>query len=189
MEFFGHLWLPIVVAAVIVFITSAVIWMAMPWHKTEFGQFPDEAGVLAALKKSNPPAGTYVIPYMGPDLRKDKAAMAAHMQKVAEGPAGMMHVFPRGRMGMNKMMVQSVIYYLVVNIFLAYIGWHTIGMHPTYLQVFRVIGTVAFMSYFFATVSECIWFGRPWKSQWLQIIDALLMGCMTAGTFGWLWPR
>ena len=189
MEFIGQLWLPIVVAAVIVFITSAVIWMAMPWHKKEFEPFADEAGVLAALKKANPAPGQYLIPFMSAEMRKDKAAMEANQKKIMEGPAGIMYVFPKGRLGMGKMMVQSVIYYLIVNIFLGYIGWHTIGGHPTYLQVFRVIGTVAFMSYFFATVSECIWFGRPWKAQWLQVIDALLMGCMTAGTFGWLWPR
>ena len=89
MEFLAHLWLPIIVGAVIVFITSAVIWMMMPWHKNEFAQFPDEAGLMAALKKSNPPHGTYVIPWMSEEQRKDKAAMEAHMKRVAEGPAGM----------------------------------------------------------------------------------------------------
>jgi hypothetical protein len=189
MEFVGHLWLPIVVAAVIVFITSAVIWMAMPWHKKEFDHFPDEDGLIAFLRKGNLGAGMYLYPFMSHEMQKDKAVMEAHRKKVAEGPAGIMYVFPKGRLGMNRMMVQSIVFYLVVNFFLAYIGYHTIIGHATYLQVFRVIGTVAFMTYFFGTVPWCIWFGHPWKTQWLQIIDALLMAGMTAGTFGWLWPK
>ncbi|MFI5206706.1 MAG: hypothetical protein ACHQU8_04415 [Gemmatimonadales bacterium] len=189
MEFVGQLWLPIVVAAVIVFITSAVIWMAMPWHKTEFEPLPDEDGLMAVLRKGNVGAGMYLFPFMSGEMRKDKAKMEAHMKKWAEGPAGTVNVVPRGPMSMGKMMAQSIVFYLIVNIFLAYIGAHTVVGHATYLQVFRVIGTVAFMTYFFGTVPWCIWFGHPWKTQWLQIIDALLMACMTAGTFGWLWPR
>jgi hypothetical protein len=189
MEFIGHLWMPIVVATVVMFITSAVIWMVLPHHKHEFDPIPDEDGLMGLLRKGNVAAGRYLFPFMSSELRKDKTKMEAHMKKWAEGPAGVVFVVPKGSMSMGKMMGQSIVFYLIVNVFLAYVGSHTFVGHPTYLQVYRVIGTVAFMSYFFATVPECIWFGRPWKTQWIQIVDALLYAGMTAGTFGWLWPR
>ncbi len=45
------------------------------------------------------------------------------------------------------------------------------------------------MAHFLGTIPESIWFGRPWKSVGLQLIDALLYALLTGGTFGWLWPR
>jgi len=43
------LWLPILVSAVVVFFVSAIIWMAMPWHKSDFSKTSDEEGARAAL--------------------------------------------------------------------------------------------------------------------------------------------
>src|SRR5882724_5497957 len=77
MEFIHHLWLPIVVAAVIVFIVSALIWTAMPWHKKEFEQLPDEDGVMAVLRKGNLSPGMYLFPFMTHEGRRDKAKMEA----------------------------------------------------------------------------------------------------------------
>ena len=54
------LWLPILVAAVVVFIAGAVIWMAMPWHKTDWSKTADEEAVRAALKSTSP--GMYTVP-------------------------------------------------------------------------------------------------------------------------------
>jgi hypothetical protein len=31
--------------------------------------------------------------------------------------------------------------------------------------------------------------GKPWSVAWKEVFDGLLYGCVTAGTFGWLWPR
>jgi hypothetical protein len=58
-----------------------------------------------------------------------------------------------------------------------------------YLQVFRVAGTVAFLAYSGAHVPGAIWFGRPLGSALKEVADGLLYGLLTAGAFGWLWPR
>jgi hypothetical protein len=189
MEFIGHLWMPIVVATIVMFITSAVIWMALPHRKKEFASLPDEDGLMAVLRKGNIRAGMYLFPFMSHAMQKDKTKMEAHMKKWAEGPAGIVTVVPKGPMSMGRMMGQSIVFYLIVNIFLAYLGSLTLVGHPTNREIFRVIGTVAFMTYFFGTVPWCIWFGHPWQKQWLQIIDALLYAAVTAGTFGLLWPK
>ena len=40
------LWQPILVSAVVVFIAGSVIWMAMPWHRTDWSMTEDEERVL-----------------------------------------------------------------------------------------------------------------------------------------------
>ena len=57
------------------------------------------------------------------------------------------------------------------------------------LAVFRITGTVAWLAYGAATVPDAIWFGRPWSAIGKNIFDALMYGLLTAGVFGWLWPR
>lgn len=42
------LWLPILVSAIFVFVVSAIIWMAIPWHKSDFNKTRGEEGVRAA---------------------------------------------------------------------------------------------------------------------------------------------
>jgi len=111
------------------------------------------------------------------------------MKKFAEGPAGMMYIFPRGPMNMGKMMGQQVLYFLFVSFMLAYVGHHAGLDHQPYLRVFQVIGAIAFLTYSVGSAPESIWFGRPWKTYLLASFDGLLYALITAGTFGWLWPR
>ena len=40
------LWLPILIAAVVVFLASSVIHMAIGWHNNEFSKLPDEDGIM-----------------------------------------------------------------------------------------------------------------------------------------------
>jgi Na+-transporting NADH:ubiquinone oxidoreductase subunit NqrB len=191
MEFFSHLWLPIVLATVAMFIASALLWTAGPHHKKEHGGVPDEDALIAVLRKANLQPGVYAFPFVAPEMRGDKAKAETWGKKWAEGPAGMLTIVPKGPMNMGKMMGQSIVFYLVVNIFLGALGAHAIRFdgHATFRHVYGIIGLATFMSYFFATTSLCIWFGRPWKSQWLQIVDGLIYAAATGAIFAWLWPR
>src|SRR5258708_31600314 len=113
MELLGHLWLAIVVAAVLVFIASAAIWMAGPHRKKEFEAFGDEAGVLAALRKSNPAAGAFLIPLLSHAMPKEKAAMGAHKEKGPGGPGRITVVFPKRPIGGRKEIGQLCVFLLV----------------------------------------------------------------------------
>ncbi len=57
----GSLWLPILLSAVLVFITSAIIHMVLKYHNRDFSRLPNEDAVRAALRGSNP--AQYVVPY------------------------------------------------------------------------------------------------------------------------------
>ena len=62
-------------------------------------------------------------------------------------------------------------------------------MKTHYLTVFRVVGSAAFMAYGLGAIPGAIWMGRPWSAVIKELVDAVIYALLTAGTFGWLWPR
>jgi hypothetical protein len=54
--------------------------------------------------------------------------------------------------------------------------------------VFRFAGTVAFAGYSLALWPQTIWYRRAWTTS-LVDGDGLIYALLTAGAFGWLWPR
>jgi hypothetical protein len=71
----------------------------------------------------------------------------------------------------------------------AYVASHALGPAPHYRAVFRIVGTVGFMSFGVGSIFNSIWYDRPWRAYVADLIDALLFGLVMAGVFGWLWPR
>ena len=47
------LWMPIVLSAVLVFVVSSIVWMALPHHKSDTAGLPDEAPVSDDLPFGN----------------------------------------------------------------------------------------------------------------------------------------
>jgi hypothetical protein len=179
------LWLPIVLSAVIVMVGSSVVWMVLKYENAEWKPVPAEDQLREDVRKLNLPApGQYVFPHMG---GKGDAALA--MKKMEEGPVGILLLRKPGRFSMGPPLVKAFIYYLVVSLFVAYVASLALASGTDYLRVFQVAGPCGFMAYGFALVPEAIWFGRTWKSTCKGLVSALIYGCLTAGTFGWLWPR
>ncbi len=179
----GALWLPILLAAVFVFIASSIIHMLLKYHNTEFKQLPNEEAVRAALRGA--PAGMYSTPYCADmkDLEKPDVK-----QKFQEGPVGMLVLKAPGPMSMGPALIQWFVFCIVVSLFAAYIGGRTLPPGTAYLQVFRITGTVAVIGYGLSEVAGSIWMGKPWSSTAKSLFDALIYGLVTGGTFGWRWP-
>lgn len=186
MDFVGQLWLPILAATAICFVASAVVWMAGPHHKKEWPPAPGQDALIKVLRDTGVQAGSYMFPHAD---RANKVEFEAAMKRWAEGPAGVLFIFPRGPMGMGKMLGQQLVYFLIVNVMLAYVGHHARLDGQPYLRVFQVIGAVGFMAHWLGSMPESIWFGRPWKNLWLQGVDGLLYALLSAGTFAAMWPR
>ena len=186
MDFIGQLWLPILLATVFCFMASAVFWMLAPHHKKDWKGAPSEDRLQAALRDGNAEAGAYMFPWVD---RANKEAAAEGMKKWEAGPSGILYVYPRGRMGMGPMLVQQFLFFLFVNFMLAYIGHHAGLDGKQYLRVFQVIGAVGFLCYTVGPTPESIWFGRPWRHWLSNGFDGLVYALLSAGTFGWLWPR
>ena len=90
---------------------------------------------------------------------------------------------------MGKNLLQWFLYSIVIGIFAAYLASRTLAPGTAYLKVFRVIGTAAFFGFGAAHAQESIWAGRSWVVTFKHIFDSLVFGLLTAGTFGWLWPK
>lgn len=180
----ASLWLAILLSAVVVFVLSALVWMVLPHHKSDFKALPDEAAAVAALRPQNLAPGVYNIPHVEDPKELEKPEVAARFQ---EGPVGYFTVQPRGVPRMGKNMALSFLFYLVVGVVVAYMVTRTVEPGGSYLSAFRVAGTTAWLAYSFATVQDAIWFGKPWNHVWKNMADGLLYALFTAGIFGWQW--
>jgi hypothetical protein len=177
------LWLPILVSAILVFIASSLIWTVINWHRNDFRQLPDEAALLDEMERRDIPPGQYTFPWM------PSSKMTPELQaRFEKGPAGHMVVFPRGPWKMGKQLSLWFLYCIIVSIFVAYLAGRTLPPGAYYLQVFRIAGTAAVLTYAGALAQNSIWFGRPWSATSKDIADGVIYGLLTAGTFGWLWP-
>ena len=56
-------WLPILLSAVIMFVASSIMHMALKYHQSDYRQLPDEDKILAALRPANLKRGLYVFPF------------------------------------------------------------------------------------------------------------------------------
>ncbi len=180
------LWLPILLSAVAVFVASSLIHMVLKWHNSDYRVLPDEEGVRAALGKASPAPAQYVMPHCQDHKDMDKPEMK---KKYEEGPVVFMTVFPNGAPAMGKLLVQWFLYALAVAFMAAYVASATLPVGAHYLRVFRVVGTVSFLTYVGGSVQSGIWMGKPWGSVVKDLADGLIYGLLSAGVFGWLWPR
>jgi hypothetical protein len=189
MHFLAALWLPILLSAVIVFIASSILHMVLPYHKSDVRQLPDEDKLLAALRPAGLQKGLYVFPY---STHKEMNS-AAIQEKYKQGPVGLLTIFPSGPIPMPKFLTLWFFYCLIIGVVVAYVSAHA---HPLvvahgepFWAVFRVAGAAAFLAYGVANLSNGIWKGLPWSNVIKEVVDGLVYALLTAGTFGWLWPR
>jgi hypothetical protein len=110
-------------------------------------------------------------------------------QKYAEGPVLVMNLMRPGVPNMGRYLTQWFIFLLFVSLFIAYVTAHSIPRGAEYLHVFRVVGAIGFLTYAATHIQDSIWWGKPWRNTWKDVLDGLVYGLVTAGVFGWLWPR
>jgi hypothetical protein len=179
------LWLPIVLSAVFVFVASSIIHMLLPYHRSDYSQLPDEDKILTVLRAAALKRGLYVFPFC---THKDMKSPAI-VEKQKQGPVGFMTILPSGPPAMLKFLIQWFVFCLLIGFFVAYLTGHTVPSGARYLAVFRVAGTAAFLAYGLGHLSDGIWKGQKWSLTIKEVIDGLVYGLLTAGTFSWLWPR
>jgi len=180
------LWLPILVAAVFVFIASSIMHMVLPYHKKNFRPLPDEGGVTGALRASNVTPGLYMFPHCEDHSKmKDPAVQ----EKFKTGPVGIVTIMPSGQMNMGKYLGLWFLFTILVSFFCAYVAGVVLPPGTYYLKVFRVVGTIAFMTYGLSYFVDSVWKGIPWGHTAKNMFDGLIYALLTAGTFGWLWPK
>jgi hypothetical protein len=181
------LWLPIVVATVLVFVASSVIHMLLKYHANDYRAVPGGEAAAADALRGLPP-GQYVIPYAGGMKEMNEPE---YIERVKRGPIAMITISKpsgSGGLGMGRSLVLWFLFALVVSVFAAYLAGRALPVGAEYKAVFRFAATAAFLAYGVGTWSESIWFARPWSVTAKNTFDAIIFASLTGGTFGWLWP-
>ncbi len=179
------LWLPIIVAAVLVFVMSSIIHMFLTYHRTDFTAVPDEDRFRAAVGPLGLPPGEYVVPHAGsPDAMKSEE----YQSKVGEGPVLFMTVLPNAAWNMGKSLTWWFVYCLVVGVFAALVATSTLTADATYAEVFHVAGLTAFAGYVLAGWQQSIWYHRKVSTSVKNTFDGLLYALLTAGAIAGMWP-
>ena len=180
------LWLPILLSGIGVFVLSSVIHMALPWHKNDYPKAPKEDQIMDALRPLSIPPGDYMIPR--PSSMKEMSS-PEFVKKLDRGPVMQLRMSPNGPMPMGPSLAMWFVYSLVIGLFAAYVASRTLPIGTPYLAVFRIVGTTAFLGYSAALSQMSIWYRRPWAITIKSSIDGLIYALVSAGLFGWLWPR
>jgi len=181
----ASLWLPILLSAVLVFVASSLLHMVLRYHRTDFAKIPNEDAVMDVLRPV--PPGDYMIPYAsGPAEMKEPA----FRDKMARGPIVVLTIMGEGMpAAFKKSLALWFVYSLVVSLFAAYLAGRARGPGTEYMEVFRFVGTAAFLGYALAMAQQSIWYGRKWSTTFKSMVDGLIYALLTAGVFGWLWPK
>jgi hypothetical protein len=182
---FGSLWLPVLVSAVAVWLVSAILHMALKYHRADFRQLPGEDSVAAAVRQAGPAPGVYAMPYCTDMAQMKDPAM---IKRYEDGPVALLTVMRNGPPAMGKYLGLWFLLCLLVSFVTGYVARHTLPAGADLLNVLRVTGTVAFVGYGFGYIQDSIWHGIPWSNSVRGLIDAAIYGLVTGLVFRFLWP-
>lgn len=185
MELLLPLWLPILLSAAIVWIVSAVVWMALPHHKRDFIRLPDEDGFMEYIRKSGIKPGNYEFP----DCHSSGAMKSEKVQKSwEEGPVGHISVW-KTPLTMGDKMITTFLVYLVVSTLIAYLTRVAIPGSASFGRVFQVAATAGVLAYCFSSIPNAIWWGSYKRTIVANVIDGIAYGLVTGAIFAWRWPQ
>jgi hypothetical protein len=180
------LWVPILLSAVIVFVASSIMHMVLPYHKSDYRKLPDEDEVVDALRAAGVTPGP---PYHFPHTTHKEMKSPEVVEKFKRGPIGLLTVIPSGAPAMGKYLGMWFAYCVVISIFVACVAGRTLAPGTRYPEVFHVVALASFLAYGLGQIQDSIWKGQTWGVTAKHVFDGLIYALLTAGTFGWLWPR
>lgn len=180
-----ELWLPILAAAVLVFIASSLVHMVFKWHNSDYRKVANEDEMMAALRAGSPTPGQYVFPHCMDMKQMQDDAMK---QKYEQGPVGTITLLKPGRPNMGKHLLQWFVFCLVLATAFAAIALQTFGLAANPREAGHLIGLVSFLAFFSGSVLSAIWMGKPWVVVAKDLFDSLIYATVCALTFMWLWP-
>ena len=111
--------IPIVVCAVAVFIVSMIIHMVMPWHKSDYGNVPNDDAAIAAIQSLKLAPDDYAVPNPRLPGGGKNPNFIANFER---GPSFHMTVMNPGKMNMGKYLGTWFLFTLLIS---AIAGWVT----------------------------------------------------------------
>lgn len=178
-----ELWLPILVAAVAVFVVSSVVHMVLPIHKGDMQKLPGEDQLLAVMRAQKLAPGSYLFPCAGSMKEMGSPEMLA---KLAQGPIGNMNVI--ASMSIGRSLAQWFVLSLFVSASAAYLAGMVLGPGADTKTIFRLTSTAALLGYGLSSVQDSIWKGVSWGISVKFVFDGVLYALSTGAVFAWMWP-
>lgn len=185
MELLLPLWLPILLSAAAVWISSIILGMALPHHKQDWIALPDEDGFADDLRKRGIKPGNYLFP----DFR-DPASMKSDKVQNAlnQGPVGHLSVW-KTPLTMGDKMAGTFIVSLVVSTLIAYLTRVALPGPAPFAKVFQVAATAGVLAHCFSFIPSAIWWGSYKRTIVANVVDGLIYAAITGAIFAWRWPH
>lgn len=178
------LWLPILVASVCVFITSAVMWMALPHHKADIRALPPESPLPGAIASSGLSSGFYMFPH-SEDCKNMKSPES--QEKWKAGPWGTINILPSAPgFGMN--LLKTFLAFLVISVLVAYVAGAGLGAGAEFVSVFRLVGIAALLGHCMGGLAHSFFMGKPARFIVTDFIDGVVYALVTGAVFAFMWP-
>jgi hypothetical protein len=180
----ASLWLPIVVSAVAVFVLSSIVWMVLPYHKTDWKGVANEPAFLEALRAQKLAGGMYMFPFCAPaDMKKPEVKA-----RFEQGPWGSITVLAN-KPNMGRSLPLWFCFIVVVAIFVAYVVGHFNGTGAEHKTIFRFATAMAWIVFGGSYLPTWIWEGKPGSYAAKGIFDGLLYSLVIGGVFASMWPH
>jgi hypothetical protein len=192
MEFLTHLWLPILVSGIGVWIASFIFWMIIGHHKKDRDALPGgrdgEQQFMDFITRMNIRPGNYGFPdFCQHDNLPPKERKEARRALYDKRPMGTLRVWGEMNMGVN--MLVTFLFYLLTSTVIAYLGWAALPIGAPIAKVLQILGTAGILAYCFASFPHDIWFQKKRRAVVMDWIDGVVFGLITGGIFAWFWPR
>lgn len=182
----AQLWLPILLAAVGVFIASSILHMVLKfWHIPDYREFSNEDEIRAAIRKGNPAPGMYALPY----CRMEEMKKPESVQKYETGPVGFFFLRANGMPNMGKSLSLWFLLCLAVSFFCALIAAAAFAAGADGHRVFHVTALVAFVAYATGPFVMAVWWGQPWRSVFKDAVDGFIYALVTGAVYMGMWPQ
>jgi len=182
------LWLAILVAAVGVFVTSSILHMLLPYHRSDIRKLPgdQEDALLDALNRAAVAPGDYAVPHPGGSAGMRDPAFIA---KATKGPLTLVTLAPGATPSMGPQLGMWFVYCVVASIAVGVMAWYIVGPGQPFHYVFHIAGFMAFLAYGGALPQMSIWYRRSWATTMKSLFDSVIYGAVAGAAFGWLWPQ
>jgi hypothetical protein len=163
MHALSALWLPILVAAIAVFVASMLIHMVFQWHRADYLPMPNEDAVRAAMGSGAPAPGHYVMPYCSNHKDMQNEDM---QRKFRDGPVALVTVLPNGPPTMGGKMLAWFAMTVGVAAIAAGLAAQIYGHAGNAHAAAHLAAMLTLMTYAGGSVTNGIWMGRrPHKSS------------------------
>jgi len=161
-----------VLAAIVLFVWSAIAWMVIPWPGTPLRSFKNEDAVIQAIAANAPQSGNYLLPNGDKSMTAEQEKQM--MDKMAKGPIVFASVRLEPFNSMAKPLVIQFLTQLVVALLATFLLLQTSGLAYKGRVIFvTAIGVLVFVG------------GHVDEWNWWSFSNAYMLMQMGALVIGW----